>query len=111
MPFLRSGHPVFGGPHDPNLLRRQSRRRFDRLLCLLGLSADSAAAGSAYDAIARTDVSTVTIGNESIPTGIEIEAGGPVARVAQDGVGIRDASAALPYAGDTVAGLPGLGAS
>lgn len=77
----------------------------------VGLTAESAQAGSAYDAIARTDVSTVTIGNESIPTGIDIEGGGPVARVAQDGVGIRDASAALPYAGDTVAGLPGLGAS
>lgn len=77
----------------------------------VGLSADRAAAGSAYDAIARTDVSTVTIANESIPTGIDLEGGGPVARVVQDGLGIRDASAALPYAGDTVAGLPGVGAS
>jgi hypothetical protein len=39
----------------------------------VGLNADRAAAGSAYDALARTDVSTVTIGNESIPTGIDIE--------------------------------------
>ncbi|MGQ0625678.1 MAG: hypothetical protein ACT4PP_13655 [Sporichthyaceae bacterium] len=77
----------------------------------IGLSAGSAAAESAYDAVARTDVSTVTIANESIPTGIAIEGGGPVAKVRQDSVGIRDASAALPYAGDTVAGLPGLGAS
>lgn len=77
----------------------------------VGLSAGSAAAESSYDAIARTDVSTVTIANQSIPTGIDIEGGGPVARVHQDSVGIRDASAALPYAGDTVAGLPGLGAS
>lgn len=75
------------------------------------LSAGPAAAESSYDAIARTDVSTVTIANQSIPTGIDIEGGGPVARVHQDSVGIRDASAALPYAGDTVAGLPGLGAS
>lgn len=77
----------------------------------VGLTAGSAAAESSYDAIARTDVSTVTIENQSIPTGIAIEGGGPVARVHQDSVGIRDASAALPYAGDTVAGLPGLGAS
>ncbi|WP_020629231.1 hypothetical protein [Sporichthya polymorpha] len=77
----------------------------------LGATAGSATAGAAYEALARTDASTVTIGNESIPTGIDIEAGGPVARVVQDSLGIRDASAALPYAGDTVAGLPGLGAS
>ncbi len=77
----------------------------------VGLTAGSAAAESSYDAIARTDVSTVTIANQSIPTGIDIEGGGPVARVHQDSLGIRDASAALPYAGDTVAGLPGLGAS
>ena len=77
----------------------------------MALSAGSAAAESSYSAIARTDVSTVTIANQSIPTGIDIEGGGPVARVHQDSVGIRDASAALPYAGDTVAGLPGLGAS
>jgi hypothetical protein len=77
----------------------------------VGLTAGAAAADSSYDAVARTDVSTVTIENQSIPTGIAIEGGGPVARVHQDSVGIRDASAALPYAGDTVAGLPGLGAS
>lgn len=77
----------------------------------MGLSAGSAAAESSYDAIARTDVSTVTISNQSIPTGIDVEAGGPVARVHQDSIGLRDASAALPYAGDTVAGLPGLLAS
>lgn len=77
----------------------------------MGMTAGSAAAEASYDAIARTDVSTVTIANQSIPTGIDIEGGGPVARVHQDSVGIRDASAALPYAGDTVAGLPGLGAS
>jgi hypothetical protein len=77
----------------------------------VGLTPGTAAADSSYDAVARTDVSTVTIENQSIPTGIAIEGGGPVARVHQDSVGIRDASAALPYAGDTVAGLPGLGAS
>lgn len=77
----------------------------------VGLSAGTAAAESTYDALARTDVSTVTIANQSIPTGIDIEGGGPVARVHQDSLGTRDANAALPYAGDTVAGLPGLGAS
>ncbi len=77
----------------------------------VGLTPGTAAAEASYDALARTDVSTVTIANQSIPTGIDIEGGGPVARVHQDSVGIRDASAALPYAGDTVAGLPGLGAS
>ena len=77
----------------------------------VGLSAGSANADSTYDALARTDVSTVTISNQSIPTGIAIEGGGPVARVHQDSLGTRDANAALPYAGDTVAGLPGLGAS
>jgi len=75
------------------------------------LPVHSASAGSAYDATARTDAATLTIANESIPTGIDIEGGGPTVKVHQDSVGIRDAQAQLPYAGDTVPGLPGLGAS
>ncbi|MGQ0625657.1 MAG: hypothetical protein ACT4PP_13550 [Sporichthyaceae bacterium] len=71
----------------------------------------AAGAESSYDALARSDASTITIANQSIPTGIDIEGGGPVAQVRQDSVGIADASAQFPYAGDTFPGLPGLGAS
>jgi hypothetical protein len=74
------------------------------------LPAGSAGAESSYDAIARTETFTLNIANPSIPTGIDIEGGGPAASARQDSVGISDASAQLPYAGDTVPGLPGIGA-
>ena len=74
------------------------------------LPASSASAESSYDALARTETFTLNIANQSIPTGIDIEGGGPAASARQDSVGIGDASAQLPYAGDTVPGLPGIGA-
>ncbi len=74
------------------------------------LPAGSAGAEASYDATARTETFTLNIANQSIPTGIDIEGGGPAASVRQDSVGIGDASAQLPYAGDTVPGLPGIGA-
>ncbi len=77
---------------------------------LVVLPAGSAGAESSYDATARTETFTLNIANPSIPTGIDIEGGGPAASVRQDSVGISDASAQLPYAGDTVPGLPGIGA-
>ncbi len=69
-----------------------------------------AGAESSYDALARTETFTLNIANSSIPTGIDIEGGGPQAAVRQDSIGISDASAQLPYAGDTVPGVPGIGA-
>ena len=77
---------------------------------LVVLPAGSAGAEASYDATARTETFTLNVANQSIPTGIDIEGGGPAASVRQDSVGIGDASAQLPYAGDTVPGLPGIGA-
>lgn len=77
---------------------------------LVVLPAGSAGAEASYDATARTETFTLNIANQSIPTGIDIEGGGPAASARQDSVGIGDASAQLPYAGDTVPGLPGIGA-
>ncbi|HUR75410.1 MAG TPA: hypothetical protein VMZ00_14110, partial [Sporichthya sp.] len=74
------------------------------------LAAGSAGADASYDATARTETFTLNVANQSIPTGIDIEGGGPAASARQDSVGIGDASAQLPYAGDTVPGLPGIGA-
>jgi hypothetical protein len=75
------------------------------------LPASSARADASYAAIARTETFTQTISNPSIPTGIDIEGGGPQAEVRQTSLDVRDASAQLPYAGDTVPGLPGVGGS
>ena len=77
---------------------------------LVVLPAGSAGAEASYDATARTETFTLNVANQSIPTGIDIEGGGPAASARQDSVGIGDASAQLPYAGDTVPGLPGIGA-
>jgi hypothetical protein len=74
------------------------------------LPAGSAGAEASYDATARTETFTLSFANPSIPTGIQIEGGGPAASARQDSLGISDASAQLPYAGDTVPGLPGIGA-
>ncbi|HEY2832770.1 MAG TPA: hypothetical protein VGJ14_10125 [Sporichthyaceae bacterium] len=73
------------------------------------LPASSARADASYAAVARTETFTQTISNPSIPTGIDIEGGGPQAEVRQTSLDLRDASAQLPYAGDTVPGLPGTG--
>ncbi|HEY3605163.1 MAG TPA: hypothetical protein VGL04_10855 [Sporichthyaceae bacterium] len=75
------------------------------------LPASNARADASYAAVARTETFTQTINNPSIPTGIDIEGGGPQAEVRQTSLDVRDASAQLPYAGDTVPGLPGLGGS
>ncbi|MGQ0632532.1 MAG: hypothetical protein ACT4P1_16050 [Sporichthyaceae bacterium] len=77
----------------------------------LALPGGSAGAAASYDAIARTETFTGTINNQSIPTGIDIEGGGPQAGVRQSSLGVSDASAQLPYAGETVPGLPAIGAS
>jgi len=73
------------------------------------LPATSARADASYAAVARTETFTQTVNNPSIPTGIDIEGGGPQAEVRQTSLDLRDASAQLPYAGDTVPGLPGTG--
>lgn len=72
------------------------------------LPAGSAWAEATYDATARTETFTLNVANPSIPTGIDVVVGGPAASVRQDSVGIGDASAQLPYVGDTVPGLPGV---
>lgn len=72
------------------------------------LPAGSAGAEASYDATARTETFTLTISNPSIPTGIDVIGGGPAASAHQDSVGISDASAQLPYVGETVPGLPGV---
>lgn len=75
------------------------------------LGASSANARAAYDASARTESFSLAISNPSIPTGIAIEGGGPQAQARQTSLGVGDASAQLPYAGETVPGLPAIGAS
>jgi hypothetical protein len=72
---------------------------------------DSASAEASYRAFARADGFEQSIANPSIPTGIAIEGGGPAATARQDNIGLRDASAQFPYAGETVPGLPGTGAA
>jgi hypothetical protein len=64
-----------------------------------------------YDAFASANGFSTVISNESIPTGIDIEGGGPQAQAHQTSLGIGDASAQMPYAGETVPGLPGTGAA
>ncbi|MGQ0465914.1 MAG: hypothetical protein ACT4QG_11400 [Sporichthyaceae bacterium] len=71
----------------------------------------SARAESTYAAVARANGFELAISNPSIPTGIAIEGGGPAAAARQDSLGVRDAGAQFPYAGDTVPGLPATGAA
>lgn len=71
----------------------------------------SARAESSYEAFAQANAFESTIANPSIPTGIAIEGGGPQAQARQNSIGVRDASAQFPYAGNTVPGLPATGAS
>jgi hypothetical protein len=66
---------------------------------------------ASYDAFASGNGFSTVISNESIPTGIDIEGGGPQAQAHQTSLGIGDASAQMPYAGETVPGLPGTGAA
>jgi len=98
------------------LARRRAGHLFRSALALLvvtagwiTLSAGQARAEASYDAFARTETFTGTISNPSIPTGIDIQGGGPQAAAHQSSLGVRDASAQSPYAGDTVPGLPGTG--
>jgi hypothetical protein len=70
-------------------------------------TASTASADAAYEALARADGFELTISNPSIPTGIDIEGGGPGATAHQSSLGVRDADAQFPYAGQSVPGLPG----
>lgn len=94
------------------------RRRWSRRLAagstvllvaipLTALGTDGARAEGSFDAFARADGFEQTISNSSIPTGIDVEGGGPEARAHQTSFGISDATAQTPYTGGTVPGLPG----
>lgn len=74
---------------------------------LAALGTDHARADSSFDAFARADGFEQTMSNASIPTGIDIEGGGPEAQARQTSFGISDATAQTPYTGGTVPGLPG----
>ncbi len=79
--------------------------------CWAGLPASPARAASSYEAKAQANGFELAIANSSIPTGIAIEGGGPAAVVRQNNIGVADANAQFPYAGQTVPGLPGTGAA
>lgn len=70
-------------------------------------SATTAHADAAYEALARADGFELNISNPSIPTGIDIEGGGPGATARQSNLGVRDANAQFPFTGESVPGLPG----
>jgi hypothetical protein len=75
------------------------------------LPSATARAATTYAAVARANAFELSIANPSIPTGIAIEGGGPAAGARQDSLGVRDAGAQFPYAGETVPGLPATGAA
>lgn len=70
-------------------------------------SATTAHADASYEALARADGFELNIANPSIPTGIDIEGGGPGATARQSNLGVRDANAQFPYTGESIPGLPG----
>jgi hypothetical protein len=67
----------------------------------------TASAQATYDSFAQATAFEISIGNQSIPTGIDVQGGGPEADARQTSYGVGDASAQTPYAGGTVPGLPG----
>ena len=75
------------------------------------LPMSTAHAETTYEAFAQANGFELAIANSSIPTGIAIEGGGPAAAVRQNNIGVADANAQFPYAGQTVPGLPGTGAA
>lgn len=77
----------------------------------LATSPARAEVNGSYEALAAANGFSTVISNPSIPTGIDIEGGGPQAQAKQTSLGIGDASAQMPYAGETVPGLPGTGAA
>ncbi len=77
----------------------------------IGVSSARAEVDGSYEAFAAANGFSMVISNQSIPTGIDIEGGGPQAQARQTSLGIGDASAQMPYAGETVPGLPGTGAA
>ena len=75
------------------------------------LPMSTAHAETTYEAFAQANGVEVVITNPSFPGGIAIEGGGPQAQTRQNSLGTRDANAQFPYAGNTVPGLPGVGAA
>jgi hypothetical protein len=63
-----------------------------------------------FDAVTAGYGLTTTISNSSIPAGLTIEGDGPVSNGHLSSLGESNGVAAFPYPGDSVAGLPGVGA-
>lgn len=73
-----------------------------------GLHSANAYADVTYFAVAEATGTRVITSNESIPLGIAPQVQGPTASARQNSLQQSDASAAFPYPGEDVAGLPGI---